>query len=54
LVTPGDVGSTAERILELLRDGSLRERMGTAGRKAVEANFNLKINVAKLLQFYGI
>jgi len=54
LVTPGDVVSTAERILELLGDRDLRERMGAAGRKAVEANFNLKINVAKLLQFYGI
>jgi len=54
LVTPGDVESTAERILEFLRDPNLRERMGAAGRKAVEANFNLKVNVAKLLQFYGI
>jgi len=54
LVTPGDVESTAERILEFLRDPNLRERMGAAGRKAVEANFNLKVNVAKLLQLYGI
>jgi glycosyltransferase involved in cell wall biosynthesis len=54
LVTPGDVGSTAERILELLGDRDLRERMGEAGRKAVETNFNLKTNVAKLLQFYEI
>jgi len=54
LVAPGDVGGTATRILQLLADRDLRERMGAAGRNAVEANFNLKTNVGALLQFYGI
>jgi len=54
LVTPGDAGAMAERILQLLGDRGLRERMGASGRKAVEANFNLKTNVAELLRLYGI
>ena len=54
LVPPCDSGDMAEKILELLNDLELRERMGAAGRKAVESNFELKTNVAQLLRFYGI
>ena len=54
LVPPGNAGAMAERILQLLGDRGLRERMGASGRKAVEANFNLKTNVAELLRLYGI
>jgi glycosyltransferase involved in cell wall biosynthesis len=54
LVPPRDAGAMAERILQLLGDRGLRERMGASGRKAVEANFNLKTNVAELLRLYGI
>lgn len=54
LVPPGDPGAIAERVLRLLSEPALRERMGAAGRKAVEADFNLKANVGELLRFYGI
>jgi glycosyltransferase involved in cell wall biosynthesis len=54
LVPPGDAGAMAERILQLLGDRELQERMGSSGRQAVEANFNLKTNVAELLRLYGI
>jgi glycosyltransferase involved in cell wall biosynthesis len=54
LVAPGDSAAMAERILLLLTDRSLRERMGQAGRHAVEAKFNLKTNVADLIQLYGL
>ena len=54
LVPPGDAGAMAERILQLLGDRELGERMGSSGRQAVEANFNLRTNVSRLLQLYGI
>jgi glycosyltransferase involved in cell wall biosynthesis len=54
VVTPRDAGATAARILQLLGDHHLRERMGASGRKAVETNFSLKTNVGELLQLYGI
>lgn len=44
----------ADRILRLLRDPALRQRMGAAGRQAVELRFNLERNVAELLKVYGI
>ncbi len=54
LVPPDDPGAIAEKIVALVGDRALRERMGAAGREAVEMNFNLKKNVAELLSFYGI
>lgn len=54
LVPPSDPDAIADKILALIGDPALRERMGIAGRKAVETSFNLKTNVAELLQFYGI
>lgn len=54
LVRSGDPPALAEKILSLLRDPALRERMGAAGRNAVETRFNLKTNVAELLRVYGI
>jgi glycosyltransferase involved in cell wall biosynthesis len=53
LVSPGDSNSIAEKILRLLQDRDLRNRMGAAGRSAVELKFNLKANVTELLQLYG-
>ena len=38
----------------LLEDSGRREAMGIAGRKRVEANFDLRKNVARLVQLYGI
>jgi glycosyltransferase involved in cell wall biosynthesis len=54
LVPNRNPGAIAQSILRLLSDPELRERMGAAGRKAVEGNFNLGTNVAKLLDFYGV
>ena len=42
------------RILELLRDPNLRHRMGEAGRRIAAEKFNHKINVAQLIQLYGL
>ena len=39
LVPPGDPAALAERVLQLLRDPALRQRMGTAGREHVLRNF---------------
>jgi hypothetical protein len=37
-----------------LRDPDLRRRMGEAGRKIAAEKFNHKINVAQLIQLYGL
>jgi glycosyltransferase involved in cell wall biosynthesis len=52
LVPRGDVAAVAARILTLLGDVELRQRMGRAARQIAETKFNLKRNVAKLLEFY--
>ncbi len=39
LVPPGDAAALAERVLQLLRDPALRQRMGAAGREHVLRNF---------------
>ncbi len=44
----------ADRILRLLRDGELRHQMGVRGRRAVEDRFDLRQNVARLLELYGV
>lgn len=54
LVDRGDSLALAERILLLLADPSLRERMGRTGRRKVEEKFDLTKTVAELLEFYGI
>ena len=54
LVNRGDTAAMAEKILLLLRDPALRDRMGRAGRLAAEAKFGLRKNVAEVLKLYGI
>jgi len=54
LVPARDPSAIAEKILMLVDDLALRERMGAVGRKAVETKFNLKLNVAELLRLYRI
>jgi glycosyltransferase involved in cell wall biosynthesis len=54
LVTRRDASQLAKRILVLLKDNALRERMGLAGRRVVEAKFNLRENVTQLVRLYGI
>lgn len=44
----------AEKILNLLKDRELRDKMGACGRRDVEIRFNLQRNVAELLALHGI
>lgn len=41
LTPPGDAATVAERIIRLLDDAGMRRRFGEAGRRKVEAEFNL-------------
>ena len=54
LVDRGDIATIAGRIVELLRDQNLRERLGRAGREVAATRFNHKANVAQVLELYGI
>jgi glycosyltransferase involved in cell wall biosynthesis len=54
LIERGDVETLAERVLTLIGDPERRESMGIAGRKRVDASFDLQQNVAQLLEAYGI
>src|SRR6185436_10240760 len=54
LVERGDTTAMSERILGLLDDREARVRMGQAGRETVYAKFNLRKNVAQLIDSYGI
>lgn len=54
LVDRGDARAMSDRILELLDDPELRMRMGDAGREAVSGKFDLRKNVAWLIDSYGV
>ena len=54
LVERGDTEAMADRLLRLLGDASLRERMGQEGRRVAETRFNHKVNVTQLIKLYGI
>jgi glycosyltransferase involved in cell wall biosynthesis len=54
LVSRSDTVAMSERILELLNDVDLRRRMGAAGRATVAERFDLRKNVAQLIEAYGI
>ncbi len=54
LVPRRDAAGLAEKILELLHDRVLRERMGAAGQAAAVASFDVKKNVSELLKLYAI
>jgi len=54
LVERGDVEIMANRVLTLLNDASLRERMGNKGKNIVREKFDLRSNVAKLIASYGL
>ncbi len=54
LVSRGDTTAMSERILRLLSDSELRSRMGAAGRANAAAKFDLRKNVAQLIESYGI
>jgi glycosyltransferase involved in cell wall biosynthesis len=54
LVERGDTAAMSKRILTLLADRELRVRMGQAGRDTVSEKFDLRKNVAQLINSYGI
>ena len=54
LVSRGDAPAMSDSVLQLLADPALRERMGAAGRGIVSRKFNLRTNVAQLVESYGI
>jgi glycosyltransferase involved in cell wall biosynthesis len=52
LAPPSDEVALAEAIAELFRDAEARQRMGSAGRRVVELEFDLTSNVRKLKQLF--
>lgn len=54
LVPPQSPAGIAEKLFLLLEDKALREKMGCAAHKAAESKFNLRVNVAQLLELYGL
>ena len=54
LVDRGDTEAMSAKILGLLDDPARRARMGEAGRETVSAKFDLRKNVAQLIESYGI
>ncbi|MCC7488567.1 MAG: glycosyltransferase [Gammaproteobacteria bacterium] len=53
LVARNDVGIAAERIMRLLNDGSLHEKMGRSGRTAIEKRYGLDTCIARHELLYG-
>lgn len=54
LVERGDTAAMSDHLLKLLADPARRARMGEAGRETVSAKFDLRKNVAQLIESYGI
>jgi glycosyltransferase involved in cell wall biosynthesis len=54
MVDRGDTTAMSERILRLLGDPALCRRLGAAGRDTATAKFDLRKNVAQLIESYGI
>lgn len=54
LVGRGDAPAMCDRILKLLDDPELRDRMGATGRDCVAGKFDLRKKVAQLIESYGI
>jgi glycosyltransferase involved in cell wall biosynthesis len=53
LTPAGDAGSLSERLVQLLGDRDLRQRMGRAGRAKVEAEFDLRREAVRIVdEFY--
>lgn len=52
LVDEGDVGALADRLVTLLGDADLRARCGDAGRRKMEAEYDIRRSVAELERIY--
>jgi glycosyltransferase involved in cell wall biosynthesis len=54
LVDRGDTKTMSNKVLTLLNDALLREHMGNKGKNSVRQKFDLRNNVAKLIESYGL
>ncbi|HXU09646.1 MAG TPA: glycosyltransferase family 4 protein [Blastocatellia bacterium] len=54
VVERGNAAAIADRILRLVTDPALRERMGAAGRQAARTKFDLEQNAERVVELYGI
>lgn len=54
LVERDDPDAAAEKLLSLLSDSDLRSKMGAAGCRRVQTNFNLRQNVEQLVRTYQL
>jgi glycosyltransferase involved in cell wall biosynthesis len=54
LVERNDTADAADKLMRLLQDSELRREMGEAGRKIVASKFDLKTNVAQLIELYNL
>ena len=52
LVDPNDIATFAQRVLSLLDDPELAQRMGLRGRNVVETRFNFRERTRRLERFY--
>lgn len=54
LVEPDDEAAMAERIIQLINDPALRNRMGEAGRRRVAEHFDIRKNIKDLEAIYAL
>ena len=54
LVERNDTTAAAEKLLRLIQDPELRDEMGAVGRNLVAEKFDLKTNVAQLINLYNL
>ena len=52
LVQPGDKDALTHRLIQLLSDADLRSKMGIAGRKHAEANFDNEVVCKRLIELW--
>jgi glycosyltransferase involved in cell wall biosynthesis len=52
LIKPGDLGTLAKGMVQLARDGALREQMGARGREFVRQSFSVETMVENLCTLY--
>lgn len=54
LVERQNAAAAAQKVMQLVQDAELRQAMGEAGRKLAAGKFDLKTNVAQLLELYQL
>jgi glycosyltransferase involved in cell wall biosynthesis len=52
MIEPGDKPAMADRLIRLLKDQDLRERMGAAGRARAEAHFDNEVVCTRLIRLW--